>query len=347
MESRWTQTRHRKTGVGAVRAARRLRRSVFPFPTTIHSKPRRGCGLLSGEYRLGVRVPSRLSATSLRATQHFMPKEPDIVTTGWSEIASSLEATGFFPKDQLNPGVVPRILADLVRRYTTVIGYEGNKALVPLGSGTFLRRTDGQCGVLTAGHVVGAIRHRRNILVLPAQDRDKVTWIRIQAEGMHGWGENNQGPIGPDIGWIPLSAKEADTMEAVGTVFHNRGRRVEPFTGRVCQFSIVFGFVAAASNLDEDTVVAHGLLARKTAERQSNQEGWDYGEYAITNDDAWIPSTHGGVSGSAVWEITLPMDGLGNKAVKPEGVVYAEGPHKDRKFIAHGEQSIRTILEER
>ena len=41
------------------------------------------------------------------------------------------------------------------------------------------------------------------------------------------------------------------------------------------------------------------------------------------------------------------MDGEGKKAVRLEGVVYAEGPSKDRKLIAHGEQSVRTILEER
>ncbi len=276
-----------------------------------------------------------------------MAKEPDIVTNGWLEVAGSLEATGFFLKEQLNPEVVPRILADLVRRYTTVIGYEVDGTLVPVGTGTFLRRTDGQFGILTAGHVIGAIRHGESIQILPAQDREKATWIRIQAEGMHGWGENNRSPTGPDIGWIPLSAEEADTMEAIGAVFHNRGRMVELYAGRVCQFSIVFGFVEAASNRADNIVVAHGLLARKTAERQSNDKDWDYGEYAITNDDAWIPSTHGGVSGSAVWEITLPMDGLGNKAVKLEGLVYAEGSDGDRKLIAHGEKSVRTILEKR
>ena len=54
-----------------------------------------------------------------------------------------------------------------------------------------------------------------------------------------------------------------------------------------------------------------------------------------------------GVSGSAVWRIDLPMDGEGKWAVRLLGVVYAEGPEHDRKLIAHGEQSVRTILGER
>ena len=84
-----------------------------------------------------------------------MTRKPNIVTKGWSEVVSSLKMTGFFRENQLNPETVPLILADEVRRYTTIIGYGVNGQLIPLGSGTFLRRSDGQCGILTAGHVVG------------------------------------------------------------------------------------------------------------------------------------------------------------------------------------------------
>lgn len=79
--------------------------------------------------------------------------------------------------------------------------------------------------------------------------------------------------------------------------------------------SIIFGFVEAASDVDEKIVVAHGLLVGQTGAESPDAEGWDYGEYAITNDDPWIPHTHGGVSGSAVWRIDLPMDGLRRKAI--------------------------------
>ena len=55
-----------------------------------------------------------------------------------------------------------------------------------------------------------------NILVLPSQNREEVAWIGIEGEGMHGRGETNNGPKGPDIGWMPLSAEEAKRMEAWG-----------------------------------------------------------------------------------------------------------------------------------
>ena len=217
----------------------------------------------------------------------------------------------------------------------------------PIGSGTFLRRTDGQYGILTAGHVVGAIRNKENVLALPAQEREEVAWIRIEAAGMHGSGENNRGFQGPDIGWIPLSAGEANRMESLGAVFRNRARTVDDFAGEMCRISIILGFVAEASNVDHNTVVAHAMLIGKTGDEPSDAEGWDYGEYAITSDDKWIPGTHGGVSGSAVWRIELPMDGEGKRAARLLGVVYAEGPEHDRKLIAHGEQSVRIILGER
>ena len=276
-----------------------------------------------------------------------MTRKPAIVTDGWPEVSDSLAKTGLFQEDQLNPEIVLRILADLIRRYTTIIGYGAEGKLRPVGSGTFLRRTDGQHGILTAGHVIGAIKTKENVLVLPAQDREEVTWIRIEGEGMEGRGETNDGPRGPDIGWMPLSGEEVERMEALGAVFYNRARERDAFLGQVCQISIVFGFVEAASNLGDNMVVAHGMLIGKTGEQAADEDGWDYDEYAITNDDPWIPRTHGGVSGSAVWRIDFPMDGSGRKAVILEGVVFAEGPEEDRKLIAHGESSVRISLHER
>ena len=166
-----------------------------------------------------------------------MNKGPNIVANRWHEVASSLEKTGFFQEDQLNLEDVLRILTDLVRRYTAVLGYVAEGELTPIGSGTFLRRKDGQCGILTAGHVVGAIKNKESIRVLPTQDREEVDWIGIEGMGMHGWGETNTGLKGPDIGWMPLSAKEAASIESLGGVFHNRRRTMEDFSGEVCQIS--------------------------------------------------------------------------------------------------------------
>lgn len=99
--------------------------------------------------------------------------------------------------------------------------------------------------------------------------------------------------------------------------------------------SIIFGFVEATSNLKDKTVEVHGMLIGRTKEWSADDE-WDYGKYAITNKDEWIPLTHGEISGSAAWRIDFPMDGSARKALRLEGVVYAEGPEKNRKLIAYG-----------
>ena len=246
----------------------------------------------------------------------------------------------------MNRDVELYTLADRVKRYWTGIGYKTEGKLTPIGSGTLLRRRDKQCGILTAGHVVGEIRNQENIWLLPVQNRKEVDWIRIQGTGMHGWGETNRGLKGPDIGWIPLSALEVQSIEARGGVFHNRGKKVDDWFGEVCQVSLIVGFVNAASNPDDKMIAVHAMFAGKTKGMANCKEGWDYGEYAIQSDDERTPQTHGGVSGSAVWTIDLPIDDHEIEVVKLRGVVFAEGCPEDRKLIAHGEQSLRIILKE-
>ena len=269
-----------------------------------------------------------------------------MVTNGSYEGTGSCQKFGSSKEEQVNRDVELCNLADRVKRYCTAIGYKAEAKLTPIGSGTLLRRTDKQCGILTAGHVVGAIRCKENIWVLPVQNREEADWIRIQGMGIHGFGETNKRSKGPDIGWIPLSAVEVESIEARGGVFHNRGKKVDDLFGEVRQVSLIVGFVNAASNPDDKMIAVHAMFAGKTNGTANGKEGWDYGEYAIQNDDERIPQTHGGVSGSAVWTIDLPIDDHEKKVVKLRGVVFAEGYPDDRKLIAHGEQSLRIILEE-
>ena len=273
-----------------------------------------------------------------------MDREPKVVIDGWSEVKSNLEKTGFFKDDELSPHMVPRILAKLVIKYTTIVGSIAEGEPTPIGSGSLLRRRDGQCGILTAGHVIGAIEGKK-ISILPYQGLEKSDWVRIEGMGMRVFGEKNNKQTGPDIGWMPLSAEEETTMEARGVVFRNRAKE-EEIVGQVCQISIIVGFVKAASDMADHAVMVHALLTGETKGCARDEGGWDYGEYAITSDDEWIPRTHGGMSGSGVWNIDLPIDGKGRKNVRLVGVVYYQGPKDDRKLIAHGKESVKMILNE-
>lgn len=272
----------------------------------------------------------------------------DIATERWHEAQDCLTKTGFLEEGQSCLDDVLRGLVDLVRRFTTVIGCASDGDLIPMGSGTFVRRTDGQCGILTAGHVAWEIRkaieNKCEVWVLPAQDREQVDWARIQGMGIQWWGERNQWSKGPDLGWMPLSAEEAKRVESLGGVFHNRRRTIEDLLGEVCRINLAFGFVEVASCPSTKEAVAHAMFMGKTNETTRSDKHWDYAEYAITSNDARIPMTHGGVSGSAVWRIDLEMDGQGKKTVQLEGLLFAEGGYEDRKLFAHGPKSLHTIL---
>ena len=101
----------------------------IPSPFTLHNAI--AAGRAPHPYRLRPHPPtSDFQSPSIsrydpppNATESIMAPEPAIVTAGWPEVSGHLARTGIFHDDQLNPETAPRILADLVRRYTTVIGY--------------------------------------------------------------------------------------------------------------------------------------------------------------------------------------------------------------------------------
>lgn len=83
-----------------------------------------------------------------------------------------------------------------------------------------MKRIDGQYGILTAGHVINAIKEK-NIFVLTSQDRKNNPWFNIEGLGMEFEGKTEKGP---DIGWIPLSWEEVKKFESLGAVFYNRAK---------------------------------------------------------------------------------------------------------------------------
>ena len=253
-------------------------------------------------------TPSFKASKSLRESVKMnMNAQQRTVTDEWQEMIDLFQKTGYFRNDELNPAIATRKLAYMVRRFTTIIGCGAHGTLIPVGSGTFLRKVNGQYGILTAGHVIGAIRKGQDILLLPAQYGDEKAWLRIEAVDMHAHGETNRTSRGPDIGWISLSAQEAHRIESLGAVFRNRARHIEEFKGDICRVGIIFGFVAAASDPHNKKVVGHSMLIGKTDDLPNDAAGWDYGEYAITSDDESIPMTHRGLSGSATWRIEFSV----------------------------------------
>ena len=272
-----------------------------------------------------------------------MSQEANIETERWYEFRGDLASTGFFDDSQLTPDIVQRKFNDVVKGYTTVIGFVGEGRLQPVGSGTFVQCADGQYGILTAGHVVGAIDKQDRVVV--TQGIEELEWVRIEARYLEACGKSNDGQKGPDIGWITLSPHEAKNLEAKRAVFYNLARPREGFPRPFSRIGVVLGFLAETSRPEAKALGFHATFTGKPRHMPTDAGGWDYVEYSLDADDLALPSTHKGVSGSGVWRIDLPNDGTAEKQVFLVGVAFAEGLPNDRKLFTHGENSVQLFRE--
>lgn len=269
----------------------------------------------------------------------------------WQDALPLLRQTGFFTEEELqDPPAADRKLIDLVRRYTTTIGYADETGeMNPVGSGTFVRKADGEYGILTAGHVVGVLRRAMEradgFHVFPGQVHKRL-WIPVPCDWsrIHSCGEDNEGLSGPDIAWVPIDLPEtvATLQSSLDVVFYNRARPRDELECGGQPVGAVSGFVEEISDLGDRSLNHYAATLRRP--EFVSVDGWDYGEYALKLP--CLPATHKGTSGSAVWRVELGLDGEGRKEVFLDGVVFAEGPADDRKLIAHGVRSVSRILGE-
>ena len=247
----------------------------------------------------------------------------------WEDALPLLRQTGFFTEEELqDPPTADEKLIDLVRRYTTTIGYADETGeMKPVGSGTFVRKADGDYGILSAGQV-----HERPWIQIP--------WVW---DWIHICGEDNQGVSGPDIAWVPMSPETAETLQSrLDVVFYNRARARDEMECERYPVGIVCGYVKEISDLGGRTLNHYAAILRRP--EFDSKAGWDYGEYVLKLP--CLPSTHKGTSGSAGWKVELALDGSGKHVAFLDGVVFFEGPADDRKLIAHGERSVSRILGE-
>ena len=233
------------------------------------------------------------------------------VADNWPELSKHLAKTGFFEEGRLSPDPVMQKLVDRVKGYTTAIGYWAEGTPVPIGSGTFVRLSDGQCGILTAGHVIPEIERYGTVAI--TQGIERIAWVGFKPCGMVGVGKHNNGQQGPDIGWIPVSPQLARSLEADCAVFYNQAKERAVFSGPRCDFHLLLGFVGEASRPEKEELGFHAIFAGRTGDHGPDEDGWDYAEYDIDQVGPDCPSTHGGVSGSGVWRIEFPENGKGEK----------------------------------
>ena len=171
--------------------------------------------------------------------------------------------------------------------------------------------------------------------------------MKIEGRGMDGEDKKNKEKTGPDIGWLPLSTEEAQSVQAQGAVFCNREKTCETFAGEegIYECQMVFATYLCLESAS-DVIAGVALLYGKTGGCPTDEIGWDYGLYDFTVLDPRLPRNQGGVSDSSVWRIQLPADGSGSKAFLLDGAVFAEDCKPGRGLVARGLGSIRKVLGE-
>ncbi len=277
-----------------------------------------------------------------------MTMEPGTANEGGSSASDQFSKAGSTDHELRSLSMAQQFLAILVHPYSAVLSHVVDDQPVPVGSGTFITRTDGQQGIITSGQVVDVIRSKDRIVVSPVTTSTPgpIQSTEIEAIGMESHREEGCRTNGPDLGWIPLSAHEVTSVDSQGAVFFNRAECRVEFECETRHKNLIFGCADAAGDAPSGSVTCQGLLFGGRIETAPDKSGWDCFEHVISNDDRMFRGTRRGMSGGAVWTLEVPLEFKGQYKLYLSGIVFAEGADHEIRFIAHGKDSIRRFLHE-
>ena len=217
---------------------------------------------------------------------------------------------------------IGREIAPAIAAHTVVLGRIPTGAEEPRvhwlkGSGILMKvESTSSYGILTAGHVVGALRqeHERenpeeiSVLVRPGQAGEghaRLRPLRVQVpEGtITAHGRRNEECEGPDIAWIPLAVDVAQAIEShrdSGAVFYNYEKGEIETTisaemlmrGDVAEPRVGTDFVVYAAGWNAEKQIDSGGDEMTIWECEAIQravdarDGWYYSDY-IVQGEGW------------------------------------------------------------
>lgn len=241
-------------------------------------------------------------------------------------------------------------------------------------------------GVLTCGHVLGAFDQAtrgtcNGLMTLLAWNNKppggSSPWgieIGYDSGITVTEGAGNRRSTGPDLGWLHLSNEQAHGLQygnGSGAVFYNLTQgfcRLDAFLrgpdgkGLPVADEIVGNNMFVATGWNREIQERSGGrryfvgITEVGAKRVSAMDGWHYADFLI-HDDRWesqayedgtkLPSTWGGLSGGAIWQIWRP-DRTSNELVKIlRGVAFYEIQRRDGHAMevrAHYDLSLLRLL---
>lgn len=222
-----------------------------------------------------------------------------------------------------------------------------------LGSATLVT-IKGRRGLLTAAHVLNVIPRTRPLgIVRFSSPNTQRLLVQFEHALRVAMGRTNEGPQGPDLGFIELPSEAIASLEARGNIFFNMDlRRDDVIAGRYetkPHLSCIVGAIAewTMESLGPSTrtknIGAYNLLGKVGMPRMHG--GLDLVDFEpVYTERDEPPSSFGGVSGGGLWRV---MGVLENGSFDPVekvllGVVFYQSAVVEgkRTLICHGPRSL-------
>jgi hypothetical protein len=228
-----------------------------------------------------------------------------------------------------------------------------NRDATPAGTGVFARLGK-VSGIITAGHVLEYLPRvgRIGLVRFPGTDSQLqnyriemlytdriVQWSKVEGDA-------------PDLGFLLLPEIEASAIEARGAVFYNIGKSrnfvVSSPHHRMAQTNAIVGVVAEWA---EEVLVAPrakkkivgGLFGAAQITKEFKENNTDLIEIEINySSSPRIPESYEGVSGSALWELHVELDGtkVVSIAKRLYGIAFRQSKESDHHFIVSNGPSV-------
>jgi len=224
------------------------------------------------------------------------------------------------------------------------------KQLTPCGSGTLVRRDD-VYGILTAAHVVNALRTKEHVVMFLQTGLGFIVFEKGTLDFRECAGAN-YAEDGPDIGFIGVPAARVGTINALKSFIDLDFQRSKLDKGAPELNGGVWcttGFPYALGDQKMDGKILHttvfGMVGFGGVEQYIEHGRFDYYLAGVELDiDESIPEDFGGMSGSGLWQVTIWQQGDDIVAVDKylSGVAYFQTDIKDDvTFLkCHGRKSV-------
>jgi hypothetical protein len=229
----------------------------------------------------------------------------------------------------------------------------------PAGTGTFARLGK-TSGIITAGHVLepldkGTVGLVRFPSIEPALQNFRLDLGHTERIVM--W--NGKNGSAPDLAFLKIPELDARNLEAKGSVFYNlgRARNFSPSNPghRMSKAYAVVGVVGEwteegpAMQTKAKKIIVGGLFGAAKITKEFRENETDLVEVEIDYASGpKIPKSHGGVSGGALWELHVELDGQ-KKVVsvnkKLHGVAFRQSDDH-RLIVSNAAPSIDNLIKE-